>query len=258
MISLKPTCKVFFILFLNCFLFCTAQDSEKDNTGKVPQEEQVLVFTKTNGYRHKSIETGVELIKKLGNENNFKVVHTEDSLQFNTSNLSKYKVVLFLSTTMDVLGDEQQQAFKKYIQNGGSFMGIHAASDTEYGWPWYGKLVGAYFVSHPNNPNVRKATIQILDKSHVSTQMLPGKTWKRNDEWYNFKDINPDIHVLLNLDENSYDGGENGEHHPIAWYHEFDGGRAFYTGGGHTIESYSEPLFVAHVLGGLTYCLGRD
>ena len=136
-------------------------------------------------------------------------------------------------------------------------MGIHAASDTEYDWPWYGRMVGAYFDSHPNNPNVRMATLDVVNRNHPSTSHLDN-SWERSDEWYNFRDINPDIEVLINLDEDSYDGGTNGEFHPIAWFHEYEGGRVFYTGGGHTSSSFDEPDFQQHLLGGIEYCLNRN
>src|SRR5699024_6462022 len=145
--------------------------------------------------------------------------------------------IIFLSTTGDVLDLHQQAAFERYIQAGGGYVGVHSATDTEYEWPWYNKLAGAYFMNHPNPPNVRKATIQITDSTHLSMQGLPER-WERTDEWYNYKSIYPDIKVLAKLDETTYEGGENGDNHPIAWYHEFDGGKAFYTGGGHTDESF--------------------
>ncbi|WP_276389154.1 ThuA domain-containing protein [Eudoraea chungangensis] len=217
---------------------------------------QILVYTKTLGYRHKSIEKGVKTLKELGKKNNFQITQTEDSLQFNLKNLEKYQLVIFLSTTMDVLGAEQEKAFTDYIRGGGSFMGIHAAADTEYEWPWYGKLVGAYFESHPNDPNVREASMNMVDKNHASTKHLDD-IWTRSDEWYNYKNINPDLKVLIFLDESTYEGGTNDDFHPIAWYHEFEGGRSFYTGGGHTKESFDEPAFQKHLLGGINYCLGR-
>lgn len=213
----------------------------------------VLVFTKTNGYRHKSIEKGVATIKALGLQNKFVVSHTEDSLAFNDDNLKKYDLVIFLSTTQDVLGSAQEDAFEKYIQGGGSFLGVHAAADTEYEWPWYNKLVGAYFKSHPKQ---QEAKIDVMDKSHPATAHLDN-VWMHFDEWYNYKSINPDLNVLMKLDEDSYEGGENGDNHPIAWYHEFDGGRAFYTGLGHTDEAYDDPKFKKHLMGGIAYCLGR-
>lgn len=215
--------------------------------------DKVLVFTKTAGYRHQSIETGVKTIKELGVENNFEVTHTENAEDFRIENLKQYSLVIFLSTSRDVLNEVEEKAFENYIKNGGSYMGIHAAAYTEYDWAWYGKLVGAYFLSHPKKTS---AIINRKIKKHPATKHLP-KKWKRFDEWYNYKDINNDINVLLTLDESSYKGGENSDFHPIAWYKEFDGGRTFYTGLGHTEESYSEQGFRKHLLGGIMYCLDR-
>ena len=255
---MKTLRKIFgtFLICISFAVFAQPQMSEENIAVTNEVTAQILVFTKTMGYRHKSIEKGVETLKNLGKENNFSITQTEDSLQFNEANLKKYDLVLFLSTTMDVLGPDQEQAFKKYINNGGNYMGIHAASDTEYGWPWYGKLVGAYFTSHPNDPNVREAKMNVVNREHPSTAHLKD-TWVRNDEWYNYENINPDMNVLIYLDETSYEGGTNGDNHPIAWYQEFDGGRVFYTGGGHTNESYDEPDFQKHLVGGINYCLGR-
>ncbi len=160
---------------------------------------------------------------------------TRDASAFTIENLKKYKVIVFLNTTGDVLDNGQQEAFIKYIQSGGGFVGVHAATDTEYDWPWYNKLIGAYFLSHP--PSSRKLLLMWL-----TNQILPRlcylKNGRRTDEWYNFKSISPDIQVLAYLDEKSYKGGENGEKHPFIWYHEFDGGRAFYTGVGHREDNY--------------------
>ena len=221
-----------------------------------PIPELVLAFTKTEGYRHASIEKGVQTLRELGRENGFIVLQTETAEDFNPDNLKNFKLVVFLSTTMDVLDNNQQQAFENYIRNGGSFMGIHAAADTEYDWPWYGKLVGAYFDSHPNDPNVRQAKMDVLVQDHPATAHLD-PTWVRTDEWYNYKSWNANITVLVNLDETSYEGGTNGDRHPIAWYHEYDGGRAFYTGGGHTDASFDEPDFRKHLLGGVLWCFDR-
>jgi len=152
-----------------------------------------------------------------------------------------------------VLNETQQVVFEQYIRSGGGFVGIHAAADTEYEWPWYGKLVGGYFESHPK---IQKAVIHVKNSKHLATKGLP-VDWKRTDEWYNYKSLNSDIKVLMTLDESTYEGGKNGSDHPIAWYHEYDGGRAFYTGIGHTNESYSEPLFLQHILGGILYAAGE-
>jgi type 1 glutamine amidotransferase len=246
-----------FLLFCISFTGSSQPQMQEENIEVIKEEmAQILIFTKTMGYRHKSIEKGVETLKILGKANSFSITQTEDSLQFNETNLKKYDLVLFLSTTMDVLGPEQEQAFKNYINNGGNYMGIHAACDTEYDWPWYGKLVGAYFTSHPNDPNVREAKMKVVNRQHLSTSHLKD-SWVRNDEWYNYKNISPDLEVLIYLDETSYEGGSNGDNHPIAWVQEFDGGRVFYTGGGHTEESYDEPDFQKHLVGGINYCLGR-
>jgi len=220
-------------------------------------QKRVLVFTKTEGFRHQSIPDGVAMVKKLGEENNFEVVHTEDAEEINEENLKKFDAVVFLSTTGDILNARQQADFERFIQAGGGFVGIHAAADTEYDWAWYGGLVGGYFNGHPNNPNVRDATIGLIDGNHPSTTMLPQR-WDRTDEWYNYKNLSSQMNVLLNLDESTYEGGTNGENHPIAWYYEYDGGRTFYTGGGHTSESFSEELFVQHVLGGLQWAMGGE
>lgn len=219
----------------------------------IKKTNQVLVFTKTSGFRHKSIETGVKTIETLGKEHGFDVTHTEDATLFTSKNLKGYQLVIFLNTTGDVLNTEQEQAFETFIKQGGSFLGVHSATDTEYDWAWYGQLVGAYFLNHPKQAT---ATIHCLDNTHLATKHLQ-EQWVHWDEWYNFKSISDDINVLLNLDESTYEGGENGAHHPIAWYHEFDGGRSFYTGLGHTVEAYETPEFKQHLLGGILYCLKR-
>jgi type 1 glutamine amidotransferase len=216
-------------------------------------KERILVFSKTAGYHHKSIDAGIKAFQEMGVKYHFDVDTTTDSTKFVLSNLKKYAAVVFLSTTGDVLNEQQQIAFQQYIQGGGGFLGIHAATDTEYGWPWYGKLVGAYFVKHPK---IQEAVLIINDSTNLSTKHLP-RPWKRTDEWYNFKDIAPDLHVLISIDETSYSGGTNGPNHPMAWYHNFEGGRAFYTELGHTDESYSDPLYLQHVWGGLQYAMGK-
>jgi type 1 glutamine amidotransferase len=153
-----------------------------------------------------------------------------------------------------VLDDDQQAAFERYIRAGHGFVGVHSAADTEYDWPWYGGLVGAYFASHPE---VQTATVHVEETDHPSTESLPDR-WVRTDEWYNFRSNprdDPNVHVLAALDETSYAGGTMGDH-PIAWYHAYDGGRGWYTAGGHTADSYAERLFIDHVRGGIQYALG--
>src|SRR5688500_16721404 len=216
------------------------------------QDSRVLFLSRTAGFGHSSIGAGLAALRKLGQKNGFSVDATEDASAFTSKNLGRYRAVVFLNTTGDVLDNAQQDDFERYIQAGGGYVGIHSATDTEYDWPWYGRLAGAYFASHPNDPNVRKGTFRVLDKTHPSTQGLPDR-WEREDEFYNFKAIDPTIRVLVDIDETSYQGGTNGDRHAMSWYHDFDGGRAWYTNMGHTEGTFTEPLFLRHLLGGLRY-----
>jgi type 1 glutamine amidotransferase len=210
----------------------------------------VLVFTKTAGFHHDSIPAGIQAIRSLGVQYGFDVDDTTDPAVFTDANLSRYRVVVFLNTTGDVLDLPQQAAFENFIHAGGGFVGIHSAADTEYDWPWYGRLVGAYFVSHPD---IQPASLRVADASHPSSETLP-REWMRTDEWYNFRqDPRPDVGVLLTIDESTYSGGEMGSYHPISWRHPYEGGRAWYTAMGHTIESYSEPFFLVHVAQGIVW-----
>jgi len=217
---------------------------------------KVLVFSKTMGFKHASIPAGIAAIQKLGTENGFEVDTTKNAELFNEENLQQYSSIIFLSTTMNVLDASQEAAFERYIQAGGGYVGIHAASDTEYDWGWYTKLVGAQFLSHPSG--TPQANFIIKDNSFIATQHLKDSVWQRTDELYNYKNINPDVNVLMTLDESTYEGGVNGDFHPISWYHDYDGGRAFYTGGGHTDESFQEEDFLKHLLGGIQYAIGEN
>jgi cytochrome c len=245
-VAMRRTSKIFLLLFLPFgFVFHRCSDSD------IPA--RVLVFSKTEGFRHECIPTGVAALRALCSANGIAVDSSEDAEVFTEKNLRRYNAVVFLCTTGDVLNPLQEAEFERYIQAGGGFVGIHSATDTEYGWSWFGGLVGGYFNGHPH---IQDATLQVKDRNHLSTKHL-GETWQRKDEWYNFKNLNPNVNVLLNLDESSYQGGTNGAEHPAAWYHEYDGGRAFYTAGGHTKESYAEPDFLKHLLGGIQYAVGK-
>jgi type 1 glutamine amidotransferase len=212
----------------------------------------VLVFSKTAGFRHDSIPQGIAMLRELGAANNFTVTATEDSAQF--TNLSQYEAVVFLNTTGDVLNASQQTAFESYIRGGGGYVGIHSASDTEYDWPFYGELVGAYFASHPA---IQQATVRVENRAHQATQHL-GSSWVRTDEWYNFRsNVRSSARVLATLDESTYSGGSMGADHPHTWCKTVQSGRSFYTGSGHTQASYTEANFRSMVLGGLRYAAGR-
>ncbi|MDI9635615.1 ThuA domain-containing protein [Kamptonema cortianum] len=214
----------------------------------------VLVFSKTAGFRHASIDSGVKAIQQLGSENGFAVVHTEDAATFD-ENIGKYKVVIFLNTTGDVLNRSQEEAFEKFHRRGGGFVGIHSASDTEYEWKFYGQVVGAYFSGHPA---VQQATIRVLDRTHPSTRHL-SDSWVRRDEWYDFK-AQPMEHckVICELEPESYQGRKMSGRQPTVWFHDKFGGRAFYTGGGHTPESFGEPEFRQHLLGAIKWAARLD
>ncbi len=225
---------------------------EKTTLNKTGELPHILVFTKTKAYRHKNISDGVYALREIG-KGIFMVEQTEDAGVFTIENLKRFSAIVFLSTTGDVLNKEQQGAFEQYIHSGGGFVGIHAASDTEYDWPWYGQLVGAWFKDHTG---VILATVRREDKTHISTVEFPD-AWRRMDEWYRFR-TNPRENVRVLVTVNDQDLGEvtmNGDH-PISWMHEFEGGRAWYTGMGHTKESFLEPEFRKHVLGGIVWAMG--
>ena len=213
----------------------------------------VLVFSKTTGFRHDSIPAGIEAITQLGVQNRFAVTATEDATRFNDRELGRFAAVIFLNTTGDVLNPDQQAAFERYIGAGGGYVGIHSAADTEYEWPFYGGLVGAYFQSHPA---IQRATVKVADRVHPSSAMLPDR-WNRTDEWYDYR-ANPrgKVHVLATLDGTTYEGDAMGADHPTAWCQDYEGGRSWYTGGGHTQDSYGEPLFRAHMVGGIRWAAG--
>ena len=215
--------------------------------------KKVLVFTKTAGYHHASIPAGIAAIQKMGSTNGYAVDTTTNSALFTDKNLKQYTAIIFLSTTGNVLDSLQQLAFIKYIHSGGGFVGIHAATDTEADWPWYVRLVGASFDSHPK-PQI--ANIIVVDSTNPATQHLP-RPWRRMEEWYNFKAPPTDVHVLLAADESTYEGGKMGDSHPLAWYYNFEGGRAFYTALGHFDEAYSEPLFLKHLEKGIEWAMNK-
>ncbi|WP_208297325.1 ThuA domain-containing protein [Actinophytocola oryzae] len=215
---------------------------------------KALVFSKTTGFRHDSIPDGIAAVQKLGQEHNFTVDTTEDSSLFTDANLAQYNVVIFMSTTGDPLGtQEEKDAFQRYIQHGGGYAGVHAAADSGYNWEWYGGLVGAYFKQHPAE---QQATVKVEDPAHPSTEGLP-TTWSRTDEWYDYQ-TNPrgKVHVLTSLDEKTYTGGSMGFDHPNTWCQDYDGGRSWYTGLGHTKDSYVEPNFLHLLLGGIQTAAG--
>lgn len=216
----------------------------------------MLVFTRTAGFRHDSIPSGVAAVRALGRQNGFGVDATEDPGAFTDAGLARYRAVVWLSTSGDVLGPAEEAAFQRYVTTGGGYVGVHAAAATETRWRWYGSLLGgARFVRH-STP--KRATIQVIDRSHASTRSLPNR-WRRRDEWYAFRaSPRPRAHVLARIAESTYRPGRATmrPEHPIAWCRRVGVGRAWYTAGGHTRASYREPLFLEHLLGGIATASG--
>ncbi|MGE4619163.1 MAG: ThuA domain-containing protein [Planctomycetota bacterium] len=214
----------------------------------------VLVFSRTTGFRHGSIEDGQKALQKLAEQNGFNVEITEDPTAFSGEKLRRHEVVVFLNTTQDVLDAVQEKAFEDWIRSGGGYVGIHSASDTEYQWTFYGHLMGAYFSGHPR---VQQATIEVKNRKHPAMAHLP-KKWLRTDEWYNFKAFPEHVEVLAYLDTDSYEGSSMKGKHPAAWCHQVDLGRGFYTVGGHTNESFVETDFIQHLYGAIWWAAGND
>ena len=212
----------------------------------------VLVITETKGWVHDSIESGLKLIQNIGSKNNFNVYHSDNSSVITYKNLKSFKTIIFLNTTEEILTDVEQKVMESFIKSGKGFVGVHAAADTEYNWQWYGKLVGAYYRNHPEVMNGKILTINHKISNHLDSE------WEIEDEWYNFDYVNYDINILLNLDEESYIGGEHPDYHPITWYHEYDGGRSFYTGLGHTKEVYDDERFIKLLEKGILYASYQD
>jgi type 1 glutamine amidotransferase len=244
-----------------------------DRSGGSDRQDQgrfkVLIFSKTAAFRHtECIPQGTARIAEMGARRGFDVDATENAAAFTDDNLAQYDAVIWLCTTGDVLNATQQAAFERYIRAGGGYAGIHSASDTEYDWPWYGGLVGAYFRDHPGvagvNQQFQVASMDIEDRHTAATRRLPDP-WTREEEWYNFR-TNPRgaVHVLASVDESTYDprgysvpgGSPPMGDHPIAWCHSYDGGRAFYTALGHKGVYWNEPLLLSHVLGGIEMAAG--
>ena len=270
------------VLAMACFsaMALIACGSE-ETTARSGDDFRVLVFSQTTGFRHVSIETGVDTVRQLGSMHGFSVDHSEEPTDFNDDNLARYAAVIWLSTTGNLLDEEQRQAFERYIQSGGGYVGIHSASDSNYDWAFYGELVGAYFHSHPvfpvnadEGPGVQAGELHVEADDHLSTTHLPAP-WAISDEFYSFRE-NPrgQVRVLLNIDEQTYNQdpntsnisegsfivGETGvmNDHPMSWCHDRLGGRAWYTALGHSVSLYEDTNFRLHLLGGILTAAGRQ
>jgi len=241
--------------FLLLLLFAVASSS----TLKAQKQFKALIVTTTNGWHHESLHSGVIAIKELATRNLFDAVLFEDPGSFNDKFLQQFQVVILLNTTGDIFDPEQQKVFERFIQSGKGYVGIHSASDTEYEWDWYTKLVGRMFHIHPA---VQTAKMQILDSTFPGLQGFEhGKLW--TDEWYEFSNAKAlDLHDILAVDETTYNakadwgakkGVGMGNVHPVAWYHNYDGGRSFYTALGHVPANFSNEAFLNHLYAGILW-----
>ena len=223
--------------------------------------QRILVFTKTTGYRHESIEAGVAALRELAAESGLELDHSEDAAVFTDENLARYSATVWLDVSGDVLDAEQRTALAGFLRGGGGFAGIHSASDAEGSWPEYEQIAGARFLSHPNDElQFQEARIDVVDTSHPSTRGLPDP-WPWTDEWYVFTS-NPSerVDVLLEVDESTYDpdGVPMGPRHPISWHSTFGAGRTWYTALGHSGEMFADPRYRAHLRGGIGSVLRED
>lgn len=237
-------------LFIITFSFFTTS-CKKDATDDGVVIPNVLIFSKTKAFRHECIEPGTIALESYFKGHGINCSHSEDSSVISEEKLKPFDAIIFFQTSGNILDSNQQTALRKFIQSGKGFVGIHSAADTEYDWPWYINMIGAQFSDHPD---IQSATLQRADTSRLVNKYLPTR-WTRTDEWYNFKQAPTNIQVLLTIDETTYHGGAMGTNHPMSWCHEYDGGRAFYTALGHTVESYQDTLFLEHVLQGVKWAV---
>jgi len=242
--------RLLFIIFIFQLAFCMPTLAQ-------PKQFKALLLTTTRGWHHESISQGVLALQDLARKNFFDLVLLEDPNGITDKNLQNYQVVIFLNTTGDIFDSAQLKVMERFIQAGKGFVGIHSASDTEYGWEWYTKLVGRMFHIHPM---IQTAVLDVVDPAFPGLQGFAGhKLW--TDEWYEFGPENvPDLKYILAIDESSYNpkadwgskkGVGMGKFHPIAWYHNYDGGRSFYTALGHMPTDFTDPIFLSHVYAGI-------
>ena len=242
--------KIYILFLLFQISLCFTANSQQ-------KQFKALLVTTTRGWHHESQHAAVLAIKDMGVKNFFDVVMFEDPKGFTDKFLEQFQVVIFLCTTGDIFDSTQQKVMERFIQSGKGFVGIHSASDTEYDWDWYNKLVGRMFYIHPV---VQTARLKINDAAFPGLQgFANGRLW--TDEWYEFgPEKMTGLNYILSVDETSYNakvqwGQKKGEGmspmHPIAWYHNFDGGRAFYSALGHLPTCYSDPAFLNHLYAGI-------
>jgi type 1 glutamine amidotransferase len=215
---------------------------------------RILLFTKTTGYRHESMQAGIDLITESATADGVGIDHTEESSVFTAENLARYDAVVWLQVSGDVLEGPERIAFVNFLKAGGGFAAIHGPADAEWSWPEYDDIVGARFLFHPLNYLVQPAAVHVQGGAHGSTASIP-EPWHWTEEWYAFKRNPRGVKtILLTVDEATYDAETHpmGADHPIAWFGEYGAGRTWYTSLGHQVEAYTDPVFRSHVWGGIT------
>jgi len=241
---MKKTKNIYSLIFMLSLLLGFSLETYAQQRGQF----RVLIFSKTQGFRHQAIPEAAAAIKRLSKEHLFDVYVSEDAALFNDENLARYDVIVMNNTTGTIFNDEQRAAFQRFVQSGKGVVGIHSATDTEYEWEWYNQMIGGQFKNHPHNQTLK---LDVVNRNHPSTYHLPEK-WVWTDELYAFKNFNESVTVLITADERTYDAKDGmGDFHPMAWYHEFDGGRVFYTALGHLESNYEDPYFLKHLYGGI-------
>jgi len=248
--------KKILVISLTFFAFSALTVAQNIKSGT----KNILVFSETSRNRHESISSGLKMIFDLSSNENWVVTATEDASLFTPEFLGRFDVVVFLNPTGSAFNEGQKKAFEQFMEKGKGFVGIHSAADFEHEWPWYGKLVGGYFKTHPAS---QEATIKIEDASHPAMKPFEGgKTYSRFDEWYTFKE-NPrkNVHVLAALDETSIKKTDNDNwkmgDHPFIWWQENKGSRSFYTGFGHTHEDFQDKVIVEHIRQAINWAAKR-
>lgn len=246
------------LLFLSFLMISTASNAQ--NKPDFEDPVNILVFSKTSGFRHASISSGLKMLSDNSRKQNWVITTTEDASLLRDEFLARFDVAVFLNPTGDAICDKGQEAFEKFMKKGKGFVGIHAASDCEYEWPFYGDLVAGYFLTHPP---AQKATVIFENYDHPAMKPFKGmKTYTTVDEWYSFKkNPRPNVNVLARLDETTIKKSSNDkwkmDDHPVIWWNDKDGIRSFYTVFGHTHEAFQDELVIEHIKNAINWAAKR-
>ena len=226
-------------------MFSCAEEVKKNG------QKKVLIFTKTEAYRHESIAAGVQTITDIAHKLGFETIHTESSAIFNPTQLSQVAAVVFLNTTGNILEEKQRKALTEYMIMGGSFMGVHSAADTETDWEWYIDHIGGQYAKHDK---LKESFLHLIKDTLMINNGL-AETYARADEWYSFVNLNPENYILIERQKCMESDTSVSKMAPVAWVKKSENGKVFYTGIGHTSESYQEPFVVNHLTNGMKYLL---